>query len=231
VGTADFVVVVHDTTAPVVTVPADIPAVEPSGASGAGVTFGPATADDLVDGTVATDCDPASGSVFPLGVTTVECRATDAHGNEGQARFTITVQDRTAPTVTPPADVTAEAGSAAGAVVGLSGGSALDLVGGTLPLDCLPASGTLFPIGDTHRHLHRDRRRGEHRVGRLPRARRRPRRLRRSAAARPDGRGELPRRGAVASFPLPSATDAVDADVTVVCTPASGDVFRWATRR
>ncbi|WP_371321789.1 HYR domain-containing protein, partial [Vibrio parahaemolyticus] len=34
---------------------------------------------------------PASGSTFPLGTTTVNCSATDNHGNTSTCSFTVTV--------------------------------------------------------------------------------------------------------------------------------------------
>jgi hypothetical protein len=36
-------------------------------------------------------CTPASGSVFAVGTTTVECVATDAHGNPAEGSFTVSV--------------------------------------------------------------------------------------------------------------------------------------------
>ena len=36
-------------------------------------------------------CSPASGSLFPLGATTVTCTATDAAGNSGQTSVTVTL--------------------------------------------------------------------------------------------------------------------------------------------
>ena len=72
------------------------------------------TAADAVDGQdipldPTTDCNPPSGSVFPLGDTIVTCTATDGAGNIGTARFTITLQDTTDPVVTVPGDITEEA--------------------------------------------------------------------------------------------------------------------------
>jgi len=55
---------------------------------------------------VATTCVPASGSTFPFGPTTVNCTATDAHGNHGAASFTVTVTDTTGPVVTVSANAT-----------------------------------------------------------------------------------------------------------------------------
>ena len=84
-----------DTTPPVVTVPEDISA-EATSPSGAVVTFS-SSATDAVDGAVFTTCAPASGSVFPLGVTIVTCSAIDVRGNLGQATFSVTVVDTTPP--------------------------------------------------------------------------------------------------------------------------------------
>ncbi len=78
-GSNFFDVNVVDTTAPVVQGHANIvvDAVTPAGAH---VPF-TVTATDIVDRTIPAVCSPASGSLFPIGHTTVSCTATDAHGN------------------------------------------------------------------------------------------------------------------------------------------------------
>ena len=81
----------RDTTAPVVTVPAN-QQVTAQGPFGALVTFTAAAADDI-DGAVPVTCTPASGTLFPYGATVVTCTASDAVGNIGSASFTITVRD------------------------------------------------------------------------------------------------------------------------------------------
>jgi hypothetical protein len=50
------------------------------------------TAQDAVDGPVATSCSPRSGSLFPRGRTRVVCSATDTSANTARAQFTITVK-------------------------------------------------------------------------------------------------------------------------------------------
>src|SRR5439155_12555528 len=115
VATGSFTVTVMDTAAPTVMVPADVTA-EATGPSGTTVTYS-ATAADLVDGTLAVTCAPASGTRFFLGATTVSCSATDRRGNTGSARFTITVVDTTPPTLSLPAHITAEATGPTGATV------------------------------------------------------------------------------------------------------------------
>jgi RNA polymerase sigma factor (sigma-70 family) len=88
-ATSSFAVTVVDTTAPTLTVPANrtVPATSTRGAT---VTYA-ASATDLVDGTVAPACAPASGSVFGVGTTTVMCSARDARGNQSSGSFTVTV--------------------------------------------------------------------------------------------------------------------------------------------
>jgi predicted outer membrane repeat protein len=81
---------VPDTVPPVVTVPAN-KTVDATGPGGAIVMFTASAVDD-VDGPLPVTCTPASGSTFPVGVTTVTCTATDASGNVGSASFTVTVR-------------------------------------------------------------------------------------------------------------------------------------------
>ncbi len=49
------------------------------------------TATDLVDGPLTPTCTPPSGSLFPVGTTTVTCTATDSEGNPATGSFTVTV--------------------------------------------------------------------------------------------------------------------------------------------
>jgi len=95
--TATFSVTVQDTTPPVFSVPDSVVA-EASSVSGAIVSY-TATATDEVDGNVPPSCTPASGSIFAIGATIVNCTATDTHGNTGSAAFTVKVEDTTAPTI------------------------------------------------------------------------------------------------------------------------------------
>lgn len=78
-----------DGTPPVIEVPADITE-HATGPDGARVNYS-ATATDNVDGDVAVDCSPASGSTFPVGATQVNCSATDAAGNEATKTFNVSV--------------------------------------------------------------------------------------------------------------------------------------------
>lgn len=90
---ASFPVTVRDTTAPTITVPADI-TVDPTSASGAPVTYS-VWGSDSVSGPVTSSCSPPSGSTFPIGTTTVTCSARDAAGNLGTGTFKVTVRPLT----------------------------------------------------------------------------------------------------------------------------------------
>ncbi|HWC13433.1 MAG TPA: HYR domain-containing protein [Actinomycetota bacterium] len=59
-------------------------------AGGTTVTYS-ATAVDAVTGAAAVTCDPASGSSFPIGSTTVTCAGTDLSGNVATGSFLVTV--------------------------------------------------------------------------------------------------------------------------------------------
>lgn len=142
-----FHVTVSDTTAPVVTVPADITE-EATSADGAKVDLAAATAQDAVDGAVATTCDRSSGDTFALGETHVNCAATDAAGNEGSATYRVAVVDTTGPVLDLPADRTVEATSASGASADFTA-SAADAVSGDTPVSCAAESGATFPLGET----------------------------------------------------------------------------------
>jgi hypothetical protein len=86
-----FQVTVRDTTAPQLAgVPSSIYAVT-GGSAGMAVTYPMPTASDIVDPAPRVACAPASGSVFPVGTTTVRCSATDDSGNAATAQFSVTV--------------------------------------------------------------------------------------------------------------------------------------------
>ena len=142
-GTATQKVEVTDKTPPVLNLPADFKA-EATGPSGAAVDF-TAAASDLVDVTVTVNSVPASGSTFVLGETTVNCVATDSHGNKAIGSFKITVVDTTAPVVTAPEDVAFEA-TGPQSTVTIGTANAVDAVGVvTLDSDA-PAT---YPVGIT----------------------------------------------------------------------------------
>ena len=88
-STASFTVSVVDTTAPALTVPANI-VTNATSPGGAIVSF-TATAADLVDGSPSVSCSMSSGALFPIGTTTVMCEATDPSGNSSSRSFSVKV--------------------------------------------------------------------------------------------------------------------------------------------
>ena len=130
----------------VITVPSNI-TVEAAGPAGSIVSFS-TSALDAVDGAVATVNNPASGSTFPLGTTTVTVTASSAAGNNASQTFAVTVRDTTPPAITAPSNMTVEASGSPGAVVTFAT-SATDTVNGARPTVATPASGSTFPLGTT----------------------------------------------------------------------------------
>src|SRR6185295_10255410 len=145
-ATGSFTVIVRDITPPVVTCPAN-QTFEATSASGATVTFTPATATDNYQ-TPTVAHSPAQGSQFALGNTPVTATATDTFGNTASCTFQVTVRDTTAPVITPPADQAFEATSASGATVTFTPATATDAVS-TPTLSYSPANGSVFPLGIT----------------------------------------------------------------------------------
>ncbi len=146
--------------APVVTVPASR-TVEANGPNGSIVNYETPTATS-VDGPLLATCTKASGSVFPLGPTTVTCSATDNGGRTGSAAFTIAVVETTrrCSPFRPPRDPVEFDGR--GEQFGdpglLGGAKATDIVDNS---DEMSHNAPAIPLRHDHRRLHRRRRRGE----------------------------------------------------------------------
>ena len=90
--------------------------------------------------------------MFPLGTTTVTCRATDTQGNVGSASFTVRVIDTTPPQLTVPANMIVKPtalghGGASNAPVFYSA-TATDIVSGNITPSCTPPPGP-FPFATT----------------------------------------------------------------------------------
>ena len=114
-------------------------------AAGAVVTY-EASATSPQGKSVAITCTPPSGSLFPLGETTVTCATGELEPET--ATFTVSVHD-TAPAVLPIADRSVEANGPSGSPINYESPSAVDAIDGPVPVACLPASGALFPLGST----------------------------------------------------------------------------------
>lgn len=118
-----FLVRVQDTTAPVLAAIADID-VTTGDPAGAAVDYGFPSVVEAVDPHPTVGCAPASGSVFPVGATTVTCTARDATGNQSTSSFKVTV------TYVPPVTWTASWGEP----VATNGSTFVANAGRTLPV-------------------------------------------------------------------------------------------------
>jgi hypothetical protein len=220
-----FVITVKDTTPPSI-----------SGAEGAGQTLEATsssgalanftlTATDIVDGNLPVTCTPASGSTFPLGDTTVQCTATDAANNAAHASFVITVEDTTAPVISgaEAAARTLEAISPAGAPYDFTL-TADDIVDGGVVVDCTPASGSTFALGETTVDCSASdaRHNASHASFVVT--------VEDTTAPVIDTHGDEVREatgpgGASVNYGVVGTFDVVDVDLVATCTPASGNTF------
>src|SRR5262249_43288926 len=95
-----FNVRVVDTTPPTLDAVSDPPPVLATSPAGAFVNFTLPHASDICDANPLVTATPPSGSLFPIGTTTVTVRATDASGNFSTETFNVTVSgDTTPPTI------------------------------------------------------------------------------------------------------------------------------------
>lgn len=220
-----FVVHVVDTTAPIIAAHGDVSA-EATSAAGAAVSYTSPATSDAVDGAQTASCMPASGGIFALGDTTVTCNATDAHGNAATpTTFKVTVRDTTPPIIASHADVTAEATSAAGAVVNYTSPATSDAVAGAGTASCSPVSGGPFALGNTTVACNATDAAGNHAtattfvvhvVDTTPPV----------IASHADVTVEATSAsGAVVNYSSPATSDAVDGAGMATCLPASGGTF------
>jgi hypothetical protein len=120
--------------------------VEATSSAGAVVSF---AASDNLDPAPRLDCAPTSGVVFRLGTTPVTCTAVDAAGNETRGDFSVRVVDTTPPMLAPHVEVLAAQASSVGAAVAYKLPTARDAGDPSPVVECSPASGGVFPIGET----------------------------------------------------------------------------------
>ena len=132
-------ITVVDTTKPVLTIPVNR-SFEATAALSS-VSIGSATATDIFPVNVTSNA-PAK---FPVGTTTVTWTAKDTNNNSTSANQLVKLTDSTAPVITAPANVTAEA-TGIKTLVSIGNASASDAVGVKSITNNAP---TTFPIGDT----------------------------------------------------------------------------------
>jgi len=224
--TTSTAVTVRDDAPPVLT---GVPDTITSAASGGiAVTYTLPTAIDLVSGPRPVTCAPASGSTFPIGVTTVACAASDASGNEASSEFTVTViEDETPPSLSgTPEDITMVATGPDGAYVSYMSPTATDAVDGGVSVGCSPVTASLFPIGTTTVTCTASDGVGNEASEEFT--------VTVTADETPPSFSDVPRDiaitatgpgGAVVTYTAPTATDAVNGAGLVTCTPISGSMF------
>jgi hypothetical protein len=149
-ATATQIINVSDKERPWVGAPANKSANSDPGRATATVDVGSAGASDNCHG-VGVGGKRSDGAAvsdpYPIGITTVTWTATDAAGNISAARQLITVVDNTAPTISGVVNLVVNATMPSGAVVTFAP-VASDNVG-VSSVSCSPASGSVFPIGQT----------------------------------------------------------------------------------
>ncbi len=133
---------VCSTCACTMTCPANITVGNDPGQCGAVVSYPTPT---VTGGCGAPVCLPVSGSLFPIGTTTVNCTATGA----APCSFTVTVNDSEPPSIACPANVTAgnDAGQCSAVVNFVTPTPSDNCPGATVA--CVPATGSTFPVGTT----------------------------------------------------------------------------------
>ncbi|MBI1763615.1 MAG: HYR domain-containing protein, partial [Acidobacteria bacterium] len=140
---SSFTVTVKDAQPPRLTCP---PNLSVKAATPSAVSYDLPLVTDNCPGVGQPVCEPASGSIFPVGATTVICRARDATNNEGQCSFTVTVAPEPCRLICPapvstdaaPDQCTAQINYPPPATEGTCGA-----------VTCTPPSGSSFAVGVT----------------------------------------------------------------------------------
>jgi hypothetical protein len=148
-ATCTTTVTVIDQTPPAIFCPSNIVTTEnPPGSGNATVNYTGLMVSDNCSGVAAPTCNPASGSSFPLGITTVTCSATDAADNASTCSFTVTVNNASGScTLFCPAHITTStAPGQCGADVNYPPPMSSGTCGTVM---CEPASGSFFNLGMT----------------------------------------------------------------------------------
>jgi large repetitive protein len=149
-GSCTFTVTVNDTQKPSISCPANVVQNTDNNQCQAIINYASPAVMDNCQGVALPSCTPPGGSLFPKGVTTVNCSVSDAAGNSNTCSFTVTVNDRQSPSLSCPANIT-QAGDAkqCAAVVTYALPIATDNCPAVGAVACTPASGSSFLKGIT----------------------------------------------------------------------------------
>ncbi len=148
-ATGSFPVYVRDEEAPVLFGPREPIVVKAESIEGAVVDYKVTAVDDIY-GDLETECLPKPGSLFPIGVTQVNCTATDFDLNIGHLTFDVEVigDRKPYPLFVNVEDVIEKAVDPRGAQVFYK----VDVSGTEDPrprVECSQKSGSVFPVGET----------------------------------------------------------------------------------
>ncbi|MFN8396249.1 MAG: HYR domain-containing protein [Bacteroidia bacterium] len=151
-ATCAFTVTVVDNQAPTITCPSNISANNAPGFCSATATYStPVGSDNCAGSNTTQTAGLASGSSFPVGVTTNVFRVTDASGNTATCSFTVTVSDNQVPTITCPSNISVNnaVGQCAANVTYSTPSGADNCPGQSTSQTGGLASGASFPVGVT----------------------------------------------------------------------------------
>ena len=151
-GTCNFNVTINDTQLPTVACQPNIIQNNDLGVCGAVVTYvTPLGADNCPGSVTILTAGQVSGTVFPIGTTTVTYLVTDAPGNTGTCSFDVTVDDIQNPTIVCPGNITQNNDlGICGATINYLTPIGVDNCPGSITaLTAGLGSGALFPIGVT----------------------------------------------------------------------------------
>ncbi|XP_038055943.1 mucin-17-like [Patiria miniata] len=146
----DMFVTVIDDEDPMITCPAAVTVGNDAGLATANVTWELATVVDNSMLPITPVDDPVSGSILPIGDTTVQFNATDESGNTASCTFVVTVGDDEDPVVDCPMDIEVEADPGQNyATVMWSAPNVTDNSGESITPTLSHDSGDQFPFGLT----------------------------------------------------------------------------------
>lgn len=145
--TRSFTVTVNDTQPPTITCPSNI-FVGTTGSSQV-VNYPAPTVSDNCPGIQPVTCSPASGSSFPLGVTTVTCSVKDAANNTASCSFQVTVNKLTVGAITDPLACTGPGNVLNGSFSVTNNGNVAQAVTATVALSSSTTMGQLLAIPGT----------------------------------------------------------------------------------
>jgi predicted extracellular nuclease len=160
-----FTVTIQDTQPPTIACPANVTRPTDPNKCTAMVTYAAPTVRDNCGaaatqvGKVTPDtslvplCNPASGSIFPKGTTSVLCTVLDAHSNQASCRFSVIVTDTQPPAFNCPGNIYTSLSPScpipSSAAVSYAYPAATDNCASGLAVTCSPPTGSTFPVGST----------------------------------------------------------------------------------